>query len=43
MNNMANKIVEDNQRFLSLNRPIYIELPNEKGNQSQTENVTSPT
>ena len=30
LNRANQKIVEDNQRFLSLNRPIYIELPSEK-------------
>ncbi|XP_017786716.1 PREDICTED: balbiani ring protein 3-like [Nicrophorus vespilloides] len=30
LNNATAKIVEDNQRFLSLNRPIYIELPHDK-------------
>lgn len=29
MNNQ-DKVVGDNPRFLSYNRPIYIELPNEK-------------
>lgn len=26
----ANKMLDGHQRFLSTNRPIYIELPNEK-------------
>lgn len=42
MNNTSNKIVEDNQRFLTVNRPIYIELPNEKGNQDGNDNASKP-
>lgn len=41
LNRQSEKIVEDNQRFLSLNRPIYIELPHEK-NGLETETAAEP-
>nr|XP_022902311.1 balbiani ring protein 3 [Onthophagus taurus] len=43
LNTANSKIVEDNQRFLSLNRPIYIELPNEKQGQEQNVLENSPS